>query len=165
MHLQIDAELVTQRENIQQFEERKQAERETQELAFSIIQKAQRLAANQQFDQAADQYVEAISLLNSIGWQQQTIQLQVVLDQLKARQHQIEIKQQQTLQKQMEKTQEMQAMEEQIQAQLAAEKETMEQRRATSLELAKHSQKLNEAKEIAFALIDEAEQVRTARET
>ena len=163
LQAQLEAQFAARRESVQEFETRKKSERQIQEKAFLIIQEAQELANRQKYGEASQKYIEAISQLNSIGWQQQTQQLQGVLNTLLERQRQHEMQQQTVLQQQITRKRDIAAMQEQTQTQITAEQEKMRQRQASLREVDAYKQKVNEVRFEAISLIEEAERFRTSR--
>ncbi len=163
LQTQLEAQFAARRESVQDFEARKTRERKTQEKAFTIIQEAQELTDKLKFEEASQRYIEAISLLNAIGWSQQTQQLQTVLGTLQERQRQQEVQQQTIIQQQITAQRELAVMQEQTQIKVTAEQERMRQRQASQQEVDSYKQKVNEVGKKAISLIEEAEQARSSR--
>ncbi len=65
------------------YEIKRRQEADTQNLAFSCIDNAKTFEKERKFDEAIMNYQQAIQLLNSIGWTQQTENLQTVVEKLK----------------------------------------------------------------------------------
>ncbi len=160
---QLEARFAARRESVQEFEARKKRDRDTQEKAFTIIQEAQEMADKQKFGEASQKYISAIDLLNQIGWQQQTQQLQEVLNSLQERQRQQETHQQAVIQQQITAQRDLAVMQEQAQTEITAEQERMRLRQASQQEVEAYRQKVTDIRTKAISLIEEAERSRSSR--
>jgi len=67
---------------LEAYEVIKKKEEETQDIAFAHIDKAKEFEKNKKFDDALKEYQKSIELLNSIGWVQQTENLQTIIKNL-----------------------------------------------------------------------------------
>ncbi|MFX1375606.1 MAG: hypothetical protein ACFFA0_07325 [Promethearchaeota archaeon] len=85
-------------ETVARYRSRKKLEEETQNHAFSHIDKAKSFENERKFDKAISNYERAIELLNSIGWEDQTQNIKIIIEKLKKDKQQFE--QFQTQQKQ-----------------------------------------------------------------
>ena len=65
------------------YQEKKKSEMEIQEEAFLILDKANELERKRKFDDAIQYYQKSIELLNSIGWVEQTRNIQVIIEKIK----------------------------------------------------------------------------------
>ena len=70
-------------EEIIRFKEAKAREEQIQNDAFTFIDNAKFYEKDRKYDEAILNYQNAIELLNSIGWQEQTIKLQMIIEKLK----------------------------------------------------------------------------------
>ncbi len=77
-------------ESIARYRARKKQEEETQNHAFSHIDKAKEFEKERKFDKAIMNYESAIELLNSIGWEEQTQNIKVIIEKLKKDKQQFE---------------------------------------------------------------------------
>ncbi|MFX1281445.1 MAG: hypothetical protein ACFFA3_19005 [Promethearchaeota archaeon] len=77
-------------ESIVRYRARKQQEEETQNHAFAHIDKAKEFENERKFDKAITNYERAIELLNSIGWDDQTQNIKVIIEKLKKDKEQFE---------------------------------------------------------------------------
>jgi hypothetical protein len=68
---------------VKSYEARKIQEEDMQNQAFSLIDEAKSLELQKNYDGAIDSYQKAIGLLNTLGWAQQTQNLQLVVDKLR----------------------------------------------------------------------------------
>ncbi|MFX1257853.1 MAG: hypothetical protein ACFFAN_08340 [Promethearchaeota archaeon] len=69
--------------SLKTYETKKQKDEITQNRAFNLIDRAKKFEKDKIFDKAILNYEEAIELLNSIGWNQQTLNLSVIVNKLK----------------------------------------------------------------------------------
>ena len=74
---------IEKKESIAQYRLKKKKNEETQDLAFSHIDKAKLFELDKNHDQAILNYERAIELLNSIGWNEQSKNIQVIINKLK----------------------------------------------------------------------------------
>ena len=88
-------------EELKQFKEMKQQEQEIQNDAFKFIDNAKFFENVNDFDQAIENYENAVKLLNSIGWHDQTNNINIIIEKLKNDKKEYE---QFTTQKQIEPT-------------------------------------------------------------
>jgi hypothetical protein len=65
------------------FQQQKQKEEEIQNDAFAFMDNAKFYEDNKEYDKAIESYQNAIKLLKSIGWKQQTDQIEIIIDKLK----------------------------------------------------------------------------------
>jgi len=77
-------------EAVRSFEEKKKHEDKIQNDAFNLIDEAKNLEKTNNFNDAIKKYQESIKLLNSIGWTEQTKNIQVILANLKRRKEEFE---------------------------------------------------------------------------
>ncbi|MHA1373798.1 MAG: hypothetical protein ACTSR7_05850 [Promethearchaeota archaeon] len=70
-------------EELLRFKDAKAKEEQIQNDAFSFIDNAKFYETDRKYDKAILNYQNAIALLNSIGWQEQTIKLQMIIEKLK----------------------------------------------------------------------------------
>jgi len=77
-------------EAVKSFEERKKQEDKIQNEAFNLIDKAKNLEKENNFDEAIKMYQQSVELLNSIGWVEQTQNIQVIIANLKRRKEEFE---------------------------------------------------------------------------
>lgn len=77
-------------ESIARYRSRKMQEEETQNHAFAHIDKAKEFEKERKFDKAIMSYESAIDLLNSIGWDEQTQKIKVIIEKLKKDKQQFE---------------------------------------------------------------------------
>ena len=77
-------------ESITRYRTRKKQEEEQQNHAFTHIDKAKALEKEKKYDQAIINYERAIELLNSIGWEEQTQNILVIIEKLKKDKEQFE---------------------------------------------------------------------------
>jgi len=77
-------------ESIARYRSRKMQEEETQNHAFAHIDKAKEFEKERKFDKAIMNYESAIELLNSIGWNEQTQKIKVIIEKLKKDKQQFE---------------------------------------------------------------------------
>ena len=70
-------------EQIKAFEAKRKREEQIQNEAFQIIDQAKIFEKEKRYDNAINNYQEAIRLLNSIGWTDQTKNLQILIGKLK----------------------------------------------------------------------------------
>jgi tetratricopeptide (TPR) repeat protein len=81
---------VEKAESIARYRSRKKQEEEKQHHAFAHIDKAKVFEKERKYDQAIMNYERAIELLNSIGWEEQTQKIIVIIDKLKKDKDQFE---------------------------------------------------------------------------
>ena len=62
----------TKEEELKMYKEMKEREEQIQNNAFNFIDSAKIFEKDKKFDQAIENYENAVNLLNSIGWQDQT---------------------------------------------------------------------------------------------
>ncbi|MFX1427103.1 MAG: hypothetical protein ACFFBE_11670 [Promethearchaeota archaeon] len=77
-------------DSIARYRARKKQEEETQNHAFSHIDKAKVFENERKFDQAIDNYEKAVELLDSIGWNEQTQNIKIIIEKLKKDKEQFE---------------------------------------------------------------------------
>ena len=77
-------------ESIARYRSRKNQEEETQNHAFSHIDKAKVFENERKFDKAILNYERAIELLNSIGWDDQTQNIKIIIEKLRRDKDQFE---------------------------------------------------------------------------
>ena len=77
-------------ESIRTFEEKKKQEEKVQSEAFNLIDEAKNLEKENDFNEAIKKYQKSIKLLNSIGWTDQTQNIQVIIANLKRRKEDFE---------------------------------------------------------------------------
>ena len=70
-------------EELLRFKDAKAKEEQIQNDAFTFIDNAKFYERDRKYDEAILNYQNAIELLNSIGWQEQTIKLQMIVEKLK----------------------------------------------------------------------------------
>ena len=70
-------------EELRKFKERKQREQEIQNDAFEFIDNAKFFETDKNFDKAIENYENAVNLLNSIGWHDQTKNINIIIEKLK----------------------------------------------------------------------------------
>ncbi len=70
-------------EELKKFKEMKQQEQEIQNDAFKFIDNAKFFENDKNFDKAIENYENAVKLLNSIGWHDQTKNINLVIEKLK----------------------------------------------------------------------------------
>ena len=70
-------------DSIARYRARKKQEEETQDHAFSHIDKAKVFENERKFDQAISNYERAVELLDSIGWKEQTQNIKIIIEKLK----------------------------------------------------------------------------------
>ena len=70
-------------EELKKFKESKEKEEQIQNDAFMFIENAKFFERARNYQEAIENYEQAISLLNSIGWQEQTGKIQLIVDKLK----------------------------------------------------------------------------------
>ncbi len=81
---------VDKAESIARYRSRKKQEEEKQDHAFAHIDKAKIFEKERKYDQAIMNYERAIELLNSIGWNEQTKKINVIIEKLKKDKDQFE---------------------------------------------------------------------------
>ncbi|MHA1234308.1 MAG: hypothetical protein ACTSQL_04395, partial [Promethearchaeota archaeon] len=86
-------------EELKKFKDMKQREQEIQSDAFTFIDNAKFFETDKNFDEAIENYENAVKLLNSIGWHDQTKNIMIIIEKLKADKKEYE---QLSSQKQME---------------------------------------------------------------
>ncbi len=69
--------------NVNIYKEKKKTTQEIQEKAFDILDKANELEREKNFDEAIKHYQESIELLNSIGWVEQTRNIETIIDKIR----------------------------------------------------------------------------------
>ena len=74
---------IEKKESIAQYRSKKKKEEETQDDAFSHLDKAKLFEAENNYYQAILNYERAMELLNSIGWNEQSKNIQVIINKLK----------------------------------------------------------------------------------
>ena len=77
-------------EAVKAFEEKKEHEDKIQSKAFNLIDEAKNLEKENKFDEAIKKYQESVKLLNSIGWTEQTQNIQVIIANLKRKKEDFE---------------------------------------------------------------------------
>lgn len=77
-------------DTIRTYEEKKRQEDKIQSEAFNLIDEAKKHEKENNFDIAIKKYQESIKLLNSIGWTEQTQNIQVIIANLKRRKEDFE---------------------------------------------------------------------------
>ncbi|MFX0082927.1 MAG: hypothetical protein ACFE94_14340 [Candidatus Hodarchaeota archaeon] len=77
-------------ESIARYRSRKKQEEETQNHAFAHIDKAKEFEKERKFDNAIMNYESAIELLNSIGWDEQTKKIEIIIEKLRKDKQQFE---------------------------------------------------------------------------
>jgi len=70
-------------EELKKFKEVKQREQEIQNDAFEFIDNAKFFETDKNFDKAIENYENAVKLLNSIGWHNQTQSINIIIEKLK----------------------------------------------------------------------------------
>ncbi len=70
-------------EELKKFKDRKQREQEIQNDAFEFIDNAKFFETDKNFDKAIENYENAVKLLNSIGWLDQTKSINIIIEKLK----------------------------------------------------------------------------------
>jgi len=70
-------------EELKKFKEMKQREQEIQDDAFEFIDNAKFFETDKNFDKAIENYENAVNLLNSIGWHDQTKNINIIIEKLK----------------------------------------------------------------------------------
>ncbi len=70
-------------EELKKFKDMKQREQEIQKDAFEFIDNAKFFETDKNFDKAIENYENAVKLLNSIGWHDQTTSINVIIEKLK----------------------------------------------------------------------------------
>ncbi|MFX0186717.1 MAG: hypothetical protein ACFE8A_03175 [Candidatus Hodarchaeota archaeon] len=68
------------------YEEKKKQEKEMQNKAFDFLETAKIYEKDKKYDEAITNYQKAIELLNSLGWTQQTQDIQLIVDKLRIEQ-------------------------------------------------------------------------------
>ncbi|MFX1276530.1 MAG: hypothetical protein ACFFAT_16010 [Promethearchaeota archaeon] len=76
--------------SVREYEVKKKKEQETQEKAFKILDKANQLEREKNFDEAINHYKESMKLLNSIGWVEQTQNIKLIIEKIKRNREEIE---------------------------------------------------------------------------
>jgi len=74
---------VVKEEELKRYKGMKEREEEIQNNAFTFIDNAKFFEKDKKFDQAIENYENAVSLLNSIGWQDQTENISLIIQKLK----------------------------------------------------------------------------------
>jgi len=74
---------VAKTEELQRYRERKRREEQIQNDAFAFIDNAKFLERDRKYDDAINNYEQAIVLLNSIGWDEQTKNIQIIVQKLR----------------------------------------------------------------------------------
>jgi len=70
-------------EELKKFKDMKQREQEIQNDAFEFIDNAKFFETDKNFDKAIENYENAVKLLNSIGWYDQTTSINIIIEKLK----------------------------------------------------------------------------------
>jgi len=70
-------------EELKKFKAMKQREQEIQKDAFDFIDNAKFFETDKNFDKAIENYENAVKLLNSIGWHDQTTSINIIIEKLK----------------------------------------------------------------------------------
>ena len=68
---------------LKKFKDMKQREQEIQNDAFELIDNAKFFETDKNFDKAIENYENAVKLLNSIGWHEQTKNITIIIEKLK----------------------------------------------------------------------------------
>lgn len=71
------------KQKTEDFQEKKRKEQDIQNEAFSLIDKAKEYEQEKNFEEAIMSYEKAVRLLNSIGWKQQTKNIQTEIERLR----------------------------------------------------------------------------------
>ncbi len=79
----IQPEIDKKSEQLKAYEAKRRKEEQVQIDAFELIDKAKLFEKDKRYDNAINNYQEAIRLLNSIGWTDQTQNLQVLIEKLR----------------------------------------------------------------------------------
>ncbi|MHA1641921.1 MAG: hypothetical protein ACTSVX_04235 [Promethearchaeota archaeon] len=79
----------TKLKELEEFKKRKEYENKVRDDAFNLIDIAKEFEYLQEYDKAIENYEEAIKLLNSIGWQEQTKQFEFIIQNLRSKQSEL----------------------------------------------------------------------------
>lgn len=150
-------------EKLKTFEEDKTREIEIQNNALSLISSAQDLVYKQQYDEALAKYEEAIDLLIRIGWQNQIIQLNEVIKNIREEKKQYELSQQKDLIERLERQKKDVELRGKLAEQMEKERIAAEKAKKTA-EYQARQQMQKEAQEKAFKLMDEANHISKAEQ-
>ncbi len=74
---------IAKEEELKKYKEIKEREEQIQNNAFAFIDNAKFFEKDKKFDQAIENYENAVNLLNSIGWQDQTENISLIIQKLK----------------------------------------------------------------------------------
>lgn len=151
----IQNEAIQNSEKLKTFEEDKIREIEIQNQSLSLISEAQDLVSKQQYDEALVKYDEAIDLLIRIGWQNQIIQLNEVIKNVREEKKQYELSQQKDLIERLERQKKDMELRGKLAEQMEKERIAAEKAKKTA-EYHARQQVQKQAQDKAFKIMDEA---------
>jgi len=155
---QEDIKLKEESAKMEQFKQMKEKGKEKERFALKLIDDADNLLKNELFDEAIAKYVEAINIFVEIGWSESYLTiLKESVQYTKQKKQELENRRELERAKTINEIQEQKSFEKELKEQMEREQERL---RAKQFEIKRREewiQLMNERKEEAFKIIDEAQ--------
>ncbi|MHA2186584.1 MAG: hypothetical protein ACXAAI_16460, partial [Promethearchaeota archaeon] len=151
--------LIDKQDELRKQEEYRQLTEEKRDEAFNVLETAQSLIVNGQFNKAIESYQKAASIFAEIQWDDEIKLIQDSIEVVKNKKREGEIRKQQELEEAINQEKMEKAFQEQIAKEVSIQRENLKQKEVVLLDKEKELAFREKQKEAAFNLLDKSQEL------